>query len=112
MAVARLDAIRSIGFASIGASYSAFGAPLTHNWRVFKITNNTNGDLLFSFDGATDNIFIPAGGFTLYDLATNTPPQSVSDNFVLELTTQFYVKYTSAPTSGSVYVEGVYARGT
>lgn len=111
MAVARADTILTKAFGAITNAYTTIGSPLSNNWRIFCITNNTNGDMLFSFNGSTDNIFIPAGGFRLYDLATNSPPVNESDNFVLALLTQFYVKYNTAPASGAVWIEGIYARG-
>ena len=82
MAIARFDAIRSLPFSGISAAYAAVGTPLTRNWRIFKISNNTDGDLFISADGVIDNFFIPAGSFTLYDLSTNAPPVSQSDTFV------------------------------
>jgi hypothetical protein len=78
---------------------------------MFKITNTTNANMLISFDGTTDNLIVPAGSFTLYDLSTNAPPLSEVDNLVLGINTQFYLKYSTAPTSGSVYLEGIYAKG-
>lgn len=111
MAVARADSIRTLAFGGISGTYAAVGAILTQNWRIFKITNNTDGDLFISFDGTTDNLFIPAMSFTLYDLSTNAPPISESDNFVLALNTQFYAKQSTAPSTGSLYIEGIYARG-
>ena len=111
MTQAKFDAILSVGFASITASYTALGAALTHNWRIFKITNNTDGDMMFSANGTTNNIFIPAGGFTLYDLAANGPNETVSSALQLAINTQFYIKYITAPTSGDVYIEGIYAKG-
>lgn len=112
MAVARADSLRSVAFGSITGSYIVLGAALAHAWRIFKITNNTDADMLISFDGSTDNLFVPAGSFTLYDLSTNAPPLSEVDNLVLGLQTQFYVKRNGvAPTTGSIYLEGIYARG-
>lgn len=111
MAVVRADALRSKAFGSITGSYTTLGTALTHLWRMFKVTNSTNGDLLISFDGTTDNLFIPANSFTLYDLSTNAPPIAEVDNLVLGIGTQFYVKQSSAPSSGSLYLEGLYARG-
>jgi hypothetical protein len=111
MAVARFDSLISLAAGSITASYTTLGSPLTQNWRIFKITNDTDGNMLISFNGTTDNIFVPAASFTLYDLSTNAPPIAVTSNLVLALGTQFYIKYVSAPTTGSVYVEGVYAKG-
>lgn len=110
MAVVRFDALRSLAFGGISGTYAAVGTPLAQNWRMFKITNNTDGDLFVSADGTTNNLFIPAMSFTLYDLSTNAPPISQSDTFVMSIGTQFYVKQSTAPSSGSVFIEGVYAR--
>lgn len=111
MAVARFDSIRSIAAASISGTYAAIGSPLTQNWREFRIVNKTDGDMFISADGTTDNFFLPANSFLLWDLSTNAPPVSSSDSFVLALKTQFYVKQSTAPTTGSLYIEGIYARG-
>ncbi len=111
MAIVRFDALRSLAFGGISGSYAALGTPLTTNWRMFKITNTTQGNMLISADGTTDNLFVPAGGFVLYDLSTNAQPVRESDTFVMGIGTQFYVKQSSAPVSGSVYLEGLYARG-
>ncbi len=111
MAVVRLDALRTKNNASITNSYTTLGTPLTKNWRIFKITNNTDGDMLISFDGTTDNIFVPAFSFTLYDLSTNAVNVQDSDWFVMQIGTQIYVKYSTVPTQGDVWVEGVYSTG-
>lgn len=111
MAVARADEIRTIAFGDIGATYTAVGADLEHNWRIFAVKNNTDGNLLISFDGTTDNLFLAANSFSLYDLSTNAPPLSEVDNLVLAINTQFYVKYLTAPTQGDLWVEGIYAKG-
>lgn len=111
MAVARADSIRTLAFGGISGSYAAVGSAIAYNWRIFRITNGTNGDLFISFDGSTDNLFLPASSYVLYDLSTNAAPISESDNFVLAVGTQFYAKQSTAPTSGSVYIEGFYARG-
>ena len=111
MAIVRADSLRSLAFGGISGSYAAVGSAIAHNWRMFRITNATQGNMFFSLDGTTDNFFIPAGGFLLYDLSTNTPPVSEVDNFVLQVGTTFYVKQSTAPTSGAVYIEGLYAKG-
>ncbi len=111
MAVARADVLRSLAFGGISGTYATIGTPLTVNWRVFRITNNTNGDLFISFNGTDDNFFVPASSFVLYDLSANVAPVTESDTFVLQIGTQFYAKQSTAPTSGSVYIEGLYARG-
>lgn len=112
MAVARFDTLRSVAFGGISGAYAVLGSALTQNWREFRIVNATNGDLFISADGTNNNFFLPANSFVLWDLSTNAPPISDTDTFVLAIGTQFYVKQSTAPTSGSVYLEGIYARRT
>jgi len=111
MAIVRADVLRSLAFGGISGTYAAVGTPLTVNWRMFRITNNTNGDLFISFDGTNNNLFVPASSFVLYDLSANAAPVTESDTFVMQVGTQFYAKQSTAPSSGAVYVEGLYARG-
>ena len=104
------DTLRSLGFAGISAAYAAVGSALTVNARIMCITNKTQGDMILSVDSsnADGQIFIPAGSFKLYDLTANLVPGK-DDNFVIAVGTQFYVKQVTAPVSGSVYLEFVYA---
>jgi hypothetical protein len=105
----RFDGYRSLAFGSVGATYTALGTPTTHLMRILKIVNNTNADLNISFDGTTNNDFVPANSFVLYDFETNS---STDYDFFLALSTQLYVNYnTGAPTSGSVYAVMVYGKG-
>ena len=110
MPVVRLDAYRTVGFAAITASFTTVGTALSHNWRTVKITNNTNGNLIVSVDGVTNNIFVPANSFTLYDITANTDTDN-STALVFAIGTQFYVKSSTVPTSGDVYIEGFYQQG-
>lgn len=111
MAIVRIDAYRTKAAAAITGSFTTVGAALTRNWRIVRIVNNTDGDLIFSVDGTTNNLFLPANSFVLYDCSTNAPPVSSSDTFVFSIGTQFYVKTSTAPTTGDVYIEGIYATG-
>lgn len=111
MAVARADALRTLAFGSISGTYAALGSAIAKNWRTFKITNNTNGDLLISFDGTTNNLFLPANSFTLYDLSSNGPNSQQIGEMVISIGTQLYVKQSTAPTSGAVWVEAFYVQG-
>jgi len=113
MAAVQFDTLRSVAFGGISSSYAALGSPLTHNWRIVKIVNTTDGDLIISTDNTVSAgmDLIPAGSFTLYDLASNNSPLTPADVFVMAKSTQFYVKQSTAPTSGSVYLTGVYAKG-
>lgn len=111
MSAVKFDTLRSKAFGDITASYTVLGSVLAQNFRLMRIVNNTDGALLISTDGTTDKVFIPAYGFVLYDLATNAPNVKNSDSFVFAIGTQFYVKYSTAPTVGSVYLEGIYSTG-
>lgn len=115
----RLDILRSVAFGGISGNYAAFGATFAHRMRMVKITNNTNGDLFIGFnstpataplsDGAHDNDFVPAGGFVLYDFTSNTGASG--SPFVFEKGTQAWVRESSAPTTGSVYLTCIYGKG-
>lgn len=101
------EQIKTLGFAGIGVAYAPVGAALTHEVRIVKIMNNTEGDMYFSLDGVTDHMFLGKGTFTLYDLQTNRQPKT-DDKFVLAVGTIFYVKQVTAPVSGAVYIECIY----
>jgi hypothetical protein len=98
-----IDAIRTLGEASILDTYVAVGTPLIHLVRMIYITNNTAGDMFFSVDGVTDQIFVPAGTSRPYDFNTNRTNRD--QWFVLPTGTQFYVRFSTTPTSGAVYIE-------
>lgn len=106
--VVRFDALRSVAFGSISGTYAALGTPTTHLMRIVKIINNTNADVTVSFDGTTDNDYVPANSFVLYDFETNTYS---GYDFFLALGTQLYVKTAGSPSSGSVYATMIYGKG-
>jgi len=111
MAIVRFDSYKTLGFASISGAFAAVGTPISHNWRAITFFNGTDGDMIFSADGTNDNIFLPAGAFRLYDLSTNAVPTNVIDSLSIGIGTQIYVKQSTVPSYGAVYVEGFYARG-
>jgi len=104
--VAKFDTIRSKGFAAITNSYTILGAQYDYPLRMFRIINDTDGNMFISVDGTTNQFYLPKGTFVLYDIAANSIG---SIPFVVPAKTQFYVKYSSAPSLGSVYVEGIYS---
>ncbi len=111
MSILRVDALRTKAAAAITGSYTTVGALIAFNWRIFRVTNNTDGDLFISFDGTTNNLFVPKSSSVVYDLSTNSAPISQTDNFVVGINTQLYTKYNTAPTTGDLWIEGLYARG-
>lgn len=106
---AQVDALRSLAFGSVGATYTAIGTAFAYQARIVCFTNTTNQDVIFSMDGATDQLIVPAGGFKLFDITMNHRPVNM-DDFCFAIGTQWYVKYLSAPASGAVYIEVIYAQ--
>jgi hypothetical protein len=70
------------------------------------ITNNTDGDMIFSIDGVNAHFFLPKSSFRLYDFTTNK--KLVDQLFAISQGVQIYVKYSTMPSTGSVYVEAIY----
>lgn len=101
--VATIDVLRTLAFGSISGSYAAVGTPLIFPTRLICFTNNTDGDMFFSEDGVNNNLFVAAGSFKLFDLNTNRLNQQ--QLWVFATGTQFYVKQSTAPTKGAVYIE-------
>ena len=106
---ANMEALRSLAFGSISGAYATVGTATANPTRLICITNDTEGNMLFSRDGATDEIFVAAGSFKLFDLTSNARPSNRSD-LVFETGTQWSVKQEQAPVSGSVYIEVMYAQ--
>lgn len=109
VARAFFEPLRTLAFGGISGTYAAVGSPLSHMVRVFCITNNTQGDMIFSLDNtnASGDMFVAAGSYKLYDIQANINPQ-FDDKYVISIGTQFYVKQSTAPVAGSVYIECLY----
>lgn len=105
---ANIEALRSLAFGSISGSYANVGTATANPTRIICITNDTEGNMIFSRDGSTDEIFVAAGSFKLFDLTSNARPVNQSD-LVFETGTQWSVKQDEAPVSGSVYIEVIHA---
>lgn len=106
---ALFEPLRSIAFGDISGSYAPIGSPLDHMVRAFCITNNTQGDMIISTnDDVTEGeMFIAKGSYKLYDVQANMNTQ-FDDKYVLAIGTQFYVKQSTAPVAGAIYVECLY----
>lgn len=115
---ALFDVLRVLANGSISATYAKLGTALTHRGRAFCITNVTDGDMFVAVtngstpasDGSADNMFIPAGGFRLYDVTSDAMADS-SMLFASAVGQQFWVRYSTAPTVKSVYLELLYGKG-
>jgi hypothetical protein len=100
------EPIKELGFAGISAAYAALGAATTHETRMFRLYNHTEGHVYVTIDSSENQMFVAAGTFILYDLQANSFQKDTK--YVLPVGTQFYVKQVTAPVSGSMYVECVY----
>ena len=103
------EPLRSLAFGGISAAYAAVGDPLDNQVRAFCITNDTQGDMIFSLDNtlAAGHMFVAAGSYKLYDVQANMNAQ-FDDRYVLAVGEQFYVKQVSAPVDGTVCIECMY----
>lgn len=98
----------AVAEASITNSYVAAGNPFASPVRMFRLVNATDGDLFFSLDGVNDHFFVPASSFVLYDLCTNKVDSATT--FALQTGGQWYIKYSTNPTSKSAYIEMITGR--
>jgi hypothetical protein len=101
------EALRSLAFGGIGANYAAVGTAAPNPIRIIKISNDTDADLLVSFNGVADHDFVAAGSFVLYDYGSNkADPAGYLEQ---PAQTTVYVKEAAgAATVGSVYITMVY----
>lgn len=86
-------------------AYAVLGPPLVHPASIIKFVNTGTADAFISTDGTNDMDIIPAGGFALYDITTNTPDETGS--VFSRAGTQFYAKSSVA---GSIYLVAMYVK--
>jgi hypothetical protein len=104
------DSLRTLAFGGISGTYAAVGTAFTHPVRIMTISNQTDGDLIFSTDdtNADGNVFLFAGEQRTYDFTANMIPGK-DDSLVLPVGTEWFVKESTAVSSGGVTIEAVYA---
>lgn len=109
VARAHFDSMRTLAAAGISGSYAAVGSALTKEIRGFCITNNTQGDMIFSLDNtnAAGNMFVAAGSYKLYDVQALMNVRA-DDKYVLAVGVIFYVKQSTAPVDGDIWIECLY----
>ena len=113
---ATFDQIRVIALGSITNSYqllttSGGQGPFLHAVRLLHFVNNTNGDMMVSFDGVTDNVIITATTGVIYDV---TSDEDSNESLRYQTGTKVYVKYLSAPSEpsdGGFYLALMYGVG-
>lgn len=102
--------LRSLAAASLSNVYTGIGSPLEFPARIVHIQNTTDADVLISWNGIDDHQVVPAGSFTLLDVATN----KVNDQgFYIAAGQRFYAKEESAsPSIGAIYLTVFYGMTT
>ncbi len=105
---ATFEPIRTLGFASVVAGYTAIGTPLDHRASIVYLQNTTDKEVIISLDGTEDHLMLPAGVFYPLDVCNN---KSSSEGLFIPYGTSFYVKRSAAgaPGSGAVSIAVVYA---
>lgn len=101
---ADFDTIRVVAFGAITGAYTTFGVPVPAPTRSFCVNNDTDASMYLTNDITRDKIFVKAGGFKLWDVQSNMNSR-IDDSYALASQWQWYIKYITAPTSGSVYLE-------
>jgi len=98
---AKWEALRSAAFGSVGAPYAALGDPLAHPALLMRIVSTLNQDVLLSFDGVTDHIYIAAMESFVYDVSSN----KMGSKLVVPKGTQIYQKRGpgGASNAGAIY---------
>ena len=104
--VCTIDTIRTLAFGSISGAFAKVGAVTTNATRLICITNNTDGDMFFSYDGINNMLFVAAGSFKLFDICSNR--DDYNGAYLLSSQMQWYVKQSTAPSKGAVYIEVLY----
>ena len=105
------ETLRSLDFGDIDVNYTDLGTAFGHPIVLFHIINDLDEDILVSFFGGIDHLFVKAGSFTLYDVAANREEPAGARMF--EKGTIIQVKSAvGLPASGSVYLTVFYATGS
>ena len=100
------EELRSIDSATFAGAYLDLGTPFENPLRAFKITNNSNVDVLVSYDGGTtDHEIVPAGSFFLFDITSNRVWDAE-----LVIAAQTQVSVNGSAGVGLVYLSAYYAR--
>ena len=111
MARALFEQIRVLAEAGTSDAYAEVGQPLIYPSKMLIINNQMNGDLMMSFDGTTDQLYIQAGQAMVLDFSSDK--EGPSEKFSLSAGTQFWVRQfgLTNPTTGDIFISSVYGLG-
>lgn len=99
------EEMRILAFGSISGSYTSVGNQTDPSVHLFKIVNNTDKLLLFSWNATTNHMAVPAGSALVIDINANKS----TNHLFLGSNETLYVKHEgSAPTVGNLYFSTMY----
>ena len=97
--------LKSIASSGVSSSYAAINSTgLPNGCFLLRIINNSNEDITVSYDGSTDNEYVPT--MTTLQLPVQSNAQPVNSVAVFPIGTIVYVKGTGG--TGYVYLAGYY----
>ncbi len=103
------EEVRELNFGDFGGTYVPIGVPLIHHIRLMALNNSTNHEIYISLDGINDHLRMAQNSFKLFDLSSN---KVKDDGLFISSGTQVFIRYVSTiGTSGSVWIEVMYAEG-
>jgi len=97
--------MQSIDVSTIGAgAFSEVGNPLEGALSFIRITNDSNTDVIISYDGITDHEYVPGGE----RISTYFQANATGANEVSKLSNRTIVFIRGTAGVGDVYVSGYY----
>jgi hypothetical protein len=114
--IVALDTLRYIAGSGLTTTYQKFGSSLAFPMRLSCLSCNYTTDILIAItngstpasDGTADKMYVPAGGFKLFDLTTNKVDQQQSV-FCIQAGQQLWIR--TSPNAPGVYAEFIYGLG-
>jgi hypothetical protein len=104
----RYEPLRSAAFGAFaGPGYVNVGTSLVNPARIIEISNTTNVNMIYSWDGITDQAFIAAGTAKIVDYGSNKADQAgYSEQPAGDI---LWMKPEAAsPASGNIYFTVIY----
>jgi len=97
--------LQSIDTSTIGAGvFSEIGNPLEGALAFIRITNDSDTDVIISYDGVTDHEYIPAGDA----IKTYFQDSAIPGNYIAKLRKGTIVHARGTAGTGLLYVSGYY----
>jgi hypothetical protein len=103
------DTLRIMLFGTVDFAYLPIGSVFSHPIRLLNINNDTNEAILISYDGVSNNQYIPAQTGLVLDFTSNSGatvfPLMAAGTII------YAAGFTALPTSGVITVSAYYCIG-